>query len=194
MRLLLIGAPGAGKGTQAEKLSRHFGIAHISSGDLLRQHVKDQTTSGQTIKQSGTSWEVIQPDGTQYWFGVNQLPGFAAGDQATNSLWTVPVWEGCGTAAFCSQPWRYNLDYVMDPHGNAIAYFYSPQTNSYSEQNGATANGTYTQGGTLTKIEYGLRAGNVYTHTPAAQVNFTTGTTVRQDAPTFWTSFQLTGR
>jgi adenylate kinase len=50
MRLMLIGAPGAGKGTQAEKLSEHFGIAHISSGDLLRQHVKDQTTIGQTIK------------------------------------------------------------------------------------------------------------------------------------------------
>ena len=50
MRLLLIGAPGAGKGTQAERLSEHFGIAHISSGDLLRQHVKDQTSIGQTIK------------------------------------------------------------------------------------------------------------------------------------------------
>ena len=50
MRLLLIGAPGAGKGTQAERLSEHFGIAHISSGDLLRQHVKDQTSLGQTIK------------------------------------------------------------------------------------------------------------------------------------------------
>jgi adenylate kinase len=50
MRLLLIGAPGAGKGTQAERLSERFGIAHISSGDLLRQHVKDQTALGQTIK------------------------------------------------------------------------------------------------------------------------------------------------
>jgi adenylate kinase len=50
MRLLLIGAPGAGKGTQAKRLSEHFGIAHISSGDLLRQHVKDQTAIGQTIK------------------------------------------------------------------------------------------------------------------------------------------------
>ena len=43
MRLLLIGAPGAGKGTQAERLAKRFGIAHISSGDLLRQHVKDHT-------------------------------------------------------------------------------------------------------------------------------------------------------
>jgi len=50
MRLLLIGAPGAGKGTQAARLSERFGITHISSGDLLRQHVKDQTALGQTIK------------------------------------------------------------------------------------------------------------------------------------------------
>ncbi len=50
MRLLLIGAPGAGKGTQAELLAERFGITHISSGDLLRQHVRDQTALGQTIK------------------------------------------------------------------------------------------------------------------------------------------------
>ena len=50
LRLLLIGAPGAGKGTQAELLARRFGLAHISSGDLLRQHVKDQTSIGQMIK------------------------------------------------------------------------------------------------------------------------------------------------
>ncbi|HEY2262918.1 MAG TPA: adenylate kinase [Streptosporangiaceae bacterium] len=61
MRLLLIGAPGAGKGTQAEKLSKHFGIAHISSGDLLRQHVKDQTTIGQTIKQYVDAGDLV-PD------------------------------------------------------------------------------------------------------------------------------------
>jgi RHS repeat-associated protein len=138
---------------------------------------------GQTIKQSGTTFEVIEPNGIQYWFGLNQLPGFAAGDATTNSLWTVPVWEGCGQAALCSLPWRYNLDYVVDPHGNAMAYFYNAQTNSYAEQNGTTANGTYTQGGVLTKIEYGFRAGQVYTSTPAGQVNFTSATT-RQDAPT----------
>jgi adenylate kinase len=50
MRLLLIGAPGAGKGTQAERLAERFNITHISSGDLLRQHVRDQTSIGQTIK------------------------------------------------------------------------------------------------------------------------------------------------
>jgi adenylate kinase len=50
MRLLLIGAPGSGKGTQADLLARRFGIAHISSGDLLRQHVREQTTFGQLVK------------------------------------------------------------------------------------------------------------------------------------------------
>jgi adenylate kinase len=50
MRLLLIGAPGAGKGTQAELLAKRFAITHISSGDLLRQHVEDRTSIGQTIK------------------------------------------------------------------------------------------------------------------------------------------------
>jgi len=50
MRLLLIGAPGAGKGTQAERLAQRFGLTHISSGDLLRQHVREQTSIGRTIK------------------------------------------------------------------------------------------------------------------------------------------------
>ncbi len=50
MRLLLIGAPGSGKGTQAEFLVQRYGITHISSGDLLRQHVREQTALGRQIK------------------------------------------------------------------------------------------------------------------------------------------------
>jgi adenylate kinase len=50
MRLLLIGAPGAGKGTQADLLAERFGIAHISSGDLLREHVVDRTPLGLIAK------------------------------------------------------------------------------------------------------------------------------------------------
>jgi adenylate kinase len=50
MRLLLIGAPGSGKGTQAELLAQRYGITHISSGDLLRQHVREQTALGRQIK------------------------------------------------------------------------------------------------------------------------------------------------
>jgi adenylate kinase len=62
MRLLLIGAPGAGKGTQAELLAKRFGIAHISSGDLLRQHVKEQTSLGQTARSYVDRGDLV-PDG-----------------------------------------------------------------------------------------------------------------------------------
>lgn len=62
MRLLLIGAPGAGKGTQAELLAARFGIAHISSGDLLRQHVRDQTSLGRTVKSYLDRGDLV-PDG-----------------------------------------------------------------------------------------------------------------------------------
>jgi len=62
MRLLLIGAPGAGKGTQAERLAERFGITHISSGDLLRQHVKDHTSIGQLAKSYLDHGDLV-PDG-----------------------------------------------------------------------------------------------------------------------------------
>jgi len=51
MRLLLIGAPGAGKGTQATLIAERFHIAHISSGDLLRTHVEENTTIGRAARQ-----------------------------------------------------------------------------------------------------------------------------------------------
>ena len=46
MRLLLVAYPGAGKGTQAEKLAAHYGIAHLSSGELLRSEVARGTEIG----------------------------------------------------------------------------------------------------------------------------------------------------
>lgn len=49
-RLLLIGPPGAGKGTQAALLSQHFGIPAISTGDIFRYNVKNQTSLGVEAK------------------------------------------------------------------------------------------------------------------------------------------------
>ena len=46
MRLALFGAPGAGKGTQAQLLVERFGIPHISSGDLFRHHLREETPLG----------------------------------------------------------------------------------------------------------------------------------------------------
>ena len=50
IRLLLIGPPGAGKGTQASKLSEVFGIPAISTGDIFRENVKNETPLGLEAK------------------------------------------------------------------------------------------------------------------------------------------------
>lgn len=50
MRLILLGAPGAGKGTQAQFLCEHYDIPQISTGDMLREHVKADTELGQAAK------------------------------------------------------------------------------------------------------------------------------------------------
>jgi adenylate kinase len=51
VRVLLIGAPGAGKGTQAARIARHFGLTHISSGDLLREHIRQETPIGRSVQE-----------------------------------------------------------------------------------------------------------------------------------------------
>lgn len=48
--IILLGAPGAGKGTQAELLKEKYGLPHISTGDLLRQHLRQKTALGEKVK------------------------------------------------------------------------------------------------------------------------------------------------
>src|SRR4051812_13779512 len=50
-RLLVLGKQGAGKGTQCERLARHFGVPHISSGDVLRAAVKQGTDLGKAAQR-----------------------------------------------------------------------------------------------------------------------------------------------
>ncbi len=50
MRLILVGPPGAGKGTQAVQLSHHFSIPHISTGDIFRLNMKGETELGLLAK------------------------------------------------------------------------------------------------------------------------------------------------
>jgi adenylate kinase len=49
MNLLLIGPPGSGKGTQGQRLSDRFGLAHIAAGDLLRAEVEQETPIGKEV-------------------------------------------------------------------------------------------------------------------------------------------------
>src|SRR5690625_1979718 len=51
MNIILIGLPGAGKGTQAEKISETYNIPHISTGDMFRQAMQDKTPLGNEAKK-----------------------------------------------------------------------------------------------------------------------------------------------
>ena len=61
MNIVLLGAPGAGKGTQAAKLVEKFGMCHISTGDILRAAVRDQTELGVKAKGFMDAGELV-PD------------------------------------------------------------------------------------------------------------------------------------
>jgi adenylate kinase len=60
-RLVLVGPPGAGKGTQAVTLSGRLGVPHISTGDLFRAHVGEMTPLGKEAKRYLDSGELV-PD------------------------------------------------------------------------------------------------------------------------------------
>ncbi|GAB7302480.1 adenylate kinase [Clavibacter michiganensis] len=49
-RLLIVGPPGAGKGTQAKRIASEYGIPDVSTGDIFRQNIKDRTELGQQVQ------------------------------------------------------------------------------------------------------------------------------------------------
>ena len=60
MYILLMGPPGAGKGTQAEKLIAEYKIPHISTGDMFRAAVKQGTELGKEAKKRYTTWLILR--------------------------------------------------------------------------------------------------------------------------------------
>lgn len=62
--VVLLGPPGAGKGTQAEILSEKLGLAHVSSGDLFRENIKNQTELGKLAKTYMDRGDLVPDDVT----------------------------------------------------------------------------------------------------------------------------------
>ncbi|MEV0580842.1 RHS repeat-associated core domain-containing protein [Streptomyces sp. NPDC050392] len=180
---------------------------HLQSDDGTTVEKLTDTTRANK-DNDGEYWVVTTPDGTKYHFGYNHLPGWTTGKAETNSTWTVPVFgnqtgEPCHATAFadsmCQQAWRWNLDYVEDPHSDAMAYFWNKEVNYYGRNvnpnTGASTATEYIRGGSLARIEYGLRvtANTVYSTKAAGKVDFTnterclsTCTTFDKDNAKYW--------
>ena len=62
MRLVLLGPPGAGKGTQAERIAARYGIAHLSTGNMLREAVAANTEVGQRAKAIMDAGQLVPDD------------------------------------------------------------------------------------------------------------------------------------
>ncbi|MFJ5229719.1 RHS repeat domain-containing protein [Kitasatospora sp. NPDC088391] len=146
---------------------------------------------------NGAYLKVTDTSGTAYYLGLNHLPDANGNPTSTgpasNSAWTVPVFspksgDPCydsakGAKSWCNAGWRWNLDYVVDPHGNLTSYAYTPETNYYAlgggQNNGTGTNTAYTRAGVLSTVGYGQRladqTGANGGYQSAAQIVFDSG-------------------
>ena len=87
-----------------------------------------------------------------------------------------PDEPGYNTSGFAAsratEAWRWNLDYVVDTHGNTITYFYGKEPGAYGREGDKNKRTTYDRGGYLTKVEYGNRTDAPVTTYAAARVLF----------------------
>ncbi|MEW2518251.1 RHS repeat domain-containing protein [Actinacidiphila alni] len=170
-----------GRSTQLVKddTSGKWRLADDDASTVTHSAGADNGDQGDSVDGAGEYWTVTTGDGTKYVFGLDKLPG--AGTQRTNSVWTVPVFgDDSGEPGYAkgsafadrwyNQAWRWNLDYVVDTHGNAESYWYTAETDNYRKNGATTANASYTRGGHLDKILYGQRSDTLFTVTAPYQV------------------------
>ncbi|MEV4511782.1 FG-GAP-like repeat-containing protein [Dactylosporangium sp. NPDC049525] len=143
------------------------------------------STTNNNGDNNGEHWKLTATDGTKYYFGLNQIPGWVAGNPETNSALRIPVFANRGdepcfqvggfAASWCYQTWRWNLDYVEDPHGNTMSYWYTKEGNATGLFGNPNATAAYDRGVVLNRMDYGTRK-NASLSTPAPmQMVFTTG-------------------
>jgi RHS repeat-associated protein len=128
---------------------------HLRDDDGTR--VERKAGAGNTAR-GGEWWVVTTTDGTQYWFG---------GRADSNATLTVPVFgnhanepchEGTFAASSCAQAYRWQLDHVVDVHGNTMRLNYVKETNRYGRNLTPSDAVPYDRAGYLTSIAYGTRS------------------------------------
>ncbi|WP_412543080.1 polymorphic toxin type 27 domain-containing protein [Longispora sp. K20-0274] len=164
----------------------------LANDDGSRVQLLYGTTGGSNNTNDQAYWKVTATDGTAYFYGANRLPaayGGTGADSPTYSTWTTPVFgTGSGTpcndptgstaAQDCRRAWRWNLDFVIDPHGNLIRYDYSREEDFYQHKDAVAE---FTRSGFLTGVDYGWQtcdlvgsgcAGRTATTKPADVIAF----------------------
>ncbi|ASN19856.1 RHS repeat-associated core domain-containing protein [Arthrobacter sp. YN] len=198
------------------------GKFHLQADDNTRlEFLQDTNTANGT--RYGDYWKVTDPEGTEYFFGLNKLPGWTSGKATTNSTDYVPVRAATSTqpcndigTALCQQAYAWNLDYVVDVHGNSQAFYYTQDLNYYASAAGTGPRHIYVRASRLARVDYGMREGTELTAKAPMQVhlgytgrceggtvctngtehdvptNFTCNTTTCAiQAPTFYTYYRL---
>ncbi|MGW7418610.1 polymorphic toxin-type HINT domain-containing protein [Streptomyces sp. NPDC054813] len=164
-------------------------IVYDDSAKTFRPAADDSTTkiedlTGATNGTANGEYFKVTEGGVQYFFGRSRLPGWSSGKDETKSVWTEPVYHAHSAvsdcpdstdfaATSCTLGYRFNLDYVVDTHGNATAWYYSPETGYY----GADAKNdavSYVRGGTLSRVDYGMTSSTIYSGTAPEQILFDT--------------------
>ncbi|MFD9190656.1 polymorphic toxin-type HINT domain-containing protein [Streptomyces phaeochromogenes] len=148
-------------------------LVRVGDTDTYRPQRDDGTrvqlkTGGSNGDNDGEHWVVTTTDGTQYFYGLNNVGG---GHADTNSVSTVPVFgnhpgEPCHATAFADsrcgagkkQAWRWGLDKVVDVHGNALVVSWKQETNHYAVKKKFKSPEQYDRYAYPTTIEYGMRS------------------------------------
>ncbi|KAI8063287.1 adenylate kinase-domain-containing protein [Gongronella butleri] len=142
LRLLLLGSPGSGKGTQSERLQKHFGVLHVSSGDLLRRNIQQQTPIGQQAASYMSQGQLV-PDpvlislidqelshvGTHHWL-LDGFPRTLTQAQALDDTLTR-LMQPLNLVVNLEVPEEVILDRIMDrwvhiPSGRVYNLSYNP--------------------------------------------------------------------
>ncbi|SRR5216683_2380719 len=128
-------------------------------------------------------WTVTDRSGTVFSFGRNELPGWGSGKPVTDSVDSEPVFSAHGgdpcysaagfASSACTMAYRWNLDYVRDLHGNAMAYYYKQDTGAYAKDNGTSSATGYVRDSHLDHIDYGFTDPDAYAAAAPDQVVFT---------------------
>jgi adenylate kinase len=108
--IILFGPPGSGKGTQAAMLKEHFNLLHISTGDLLREEIRQSTALGMEAKAYMDKGELV-PDAVV----IGMIEG--ALDQAARENKSGIIFDGFPRTVAQAEA----LDNLLEQHGTAIA-------------------------------------------------------------------------